>query len=95
METNTLNQVIHRLRQTAFRHEDASVADGELLDYYASRGDAGAFEALVRWHGPMVYGAAIKPGKGKRPEYPGFFPGREDSTGPDCWKSWIKTAACG
>src|SRR5437879_5337000 len=56
MNTSTLNRVIHRLRQAAFRQDGAGVADSELLECYISRGDEEAFEALVRRHGPMVLG---------------------------------------
>ena len=56
MKTKTLNRVIHRLRQTAFQQEGVGVADSELLECYVGRRDEGAFEALVRRHGPMVLG---------------------------------------
>lgn len=40
--------------------------DGQLLQRFVSGHEADAFAALVRRQGPMVYGAAIKPVKGKR-----------------------------
>jgi RNA polymerase sigma factor (sigma-70 family) len=56
MKTKTLNRVIHDIRQTAFGQEGAGVADSELLECYVSQRDEGAFELLVRRHGPMVLG---------------------------------------
>jgi RNA polymerase sigma factor (sigma-70 family) len=48
---------------TAFRHfrlvegvRAAGLTDGQLLEGYVARGEEGAFEALVRRHGPMVLG---------------------------------------
>lgn len=35
---------------------DVSVPDEQLLGRFVSQGDAAAFEALVRRHGPMVLG---------------------------------------
>ena len=41
-----------------------SVPDGELLGRFVHHHDQDAFTELVRRHGPMVYGAAIKPSRG-------------------------------
>jgi len=46
------------LRQTALRQAAVALPDGDLLESYVRRRDEAAFEALVRRHGPMVYGAA-------------------------------------
>ncbi len=56
MATNALNRVIQHLRRTAVGRDSAGPADAELLDCYLARRDEGAFEALVRRHGPMVLG---------------------------------------
>jgi RNA polymerase sigma factor (sigma-70 family) len=46
--------LIQHLRRAAFLSADLS--DGQLLEYYLTRGEDAAFEALVRRHGPMVLG---------------------------------------
>ena len=56
MATASLRGVVWHLRQAAFRAEAASSTDGELLDRYLADRDETAFAALVRRHGPMVYG---------------------------------------
>jgi RNA polymerase sigma factor (sigma-70 family) len=56
MATNQLNKVIQTLRTAALPDEGESWSDGQLLEaYIASRAEA-AFAALVRRHGPMVWG---------------------------------------
>jgi len=37
-------------------HEGAGLTDGQLLEDYISRRDQAALAALVRRHGPMVWG---------------------------------------
>src|SRR5215471_17508739 len=54
MATNAANRVIHHLRRAALAPDGAGLTDGELLELYATRRDAAAFEALVHRHGPMV-----------------------------------------
>ncbi len=56
MATNALNRVIQHLRRTAVGRDSGGLADAELLDCYLARRDEGAFEAIVRRHGPMVLG---------------------------------------
>jgi len=56
MTTTTLGTVLHRLGRSLLCQDEAEVADGELLECFISRRDEGAFEALVRRHGPMVLG---------------------------------------
>src|SRR5262245_58132667 len=51
---NTLNHVVHCLRDRATLENDAQLTDGELLERYLKHRDEAAFEALVRRHGPMV-----------------------------------------
>jgi RNA polymerase sigma factor (sigma-70 family) len=50
------NGVLNHLRQVAMRKCRAGLTDGELLERFITRRDEAAFEALVRWHGPMVLG---------------------------------------
>ena len=54
MGTNAANRVIRHLRRAALAPDGAGLTDGELLELYATRRDAAAFEALVRRHGAMV-----------------------------------------
>jgi RNA polymerase sigma factor (sigma-70 family) len=54
MGTNAANRVIRHLRRAALAPDGAGLTDGELLELYATRREAAAFEALVRRHGPMV-----------------------------------------
>src|SRR5262245_47968915 len=56
MATGTLGGVVWHLRQSAFRAEAAASTDGELLDRFLADRDEAAFAALVRRHGPMVFG---------------------------------------
>jgi RNA polymerase sigma factor (sigma-70 family) len=55
MGTDGMNRVIEQLRAVLLR-DGADLTDGQLLEYYLSRRDEAAFEALVRRHGPMVFG---------------------------------------
>jgi RNA polymerase sigma factor (sigma-70 family) len=54
MTTRPVQGVLEHLRQAMVR--EASLTDGELLTLYLARRDETAFEALVRRHGPMVWG---------------------------------------
>jgi RNA polymerase sigma factor (sigma-70 family) len=56
MAVTALTRVIHRLRSDALRDDGAGLADSELLECYIVHRDETAFEALVRRHGPMVFG---------------------------------------
>src|SRR5215471_5365302 len=51
-----MNAILQRLRQTAFVPDGAEMTDGRLLDSFIARKDEAAFAALVRRHGPMVFG---------------------------------------
>jgi RNA polymerase sigma factor (sigma-70 family) len=53
-----MNTVLRHLRKAALRQAGDSLTDGQLLDSFVARRDEGAFEALVRRHGPMVLGVA-------------------------------------
>ena len=56
MATSQMSEIIQHLRRTALLREGAGLTDGQLLDDYISRRDDAAFAALVRRHGPMVWG---------------------------------------
>jgi RNA polymerase sigma factor (sigma-70 family) len=56
MADQPLAAFLGRLRDAALRQDGAMLTDGELLDRFIARREEGAFEALVRRHGPMVLG---------------------------------------
>ncbi len=56
MATNQLNRVIQTLRM-AIAPDHADRTDGQLLESYLGSREEAAFAALVRRHGPMVWGA--------------------------------------
>src|SRR5262245_34749561 len=55
MSAGSSSQVLRCLRRVALRDPDA-LADGPLLEAFVARRDEAAFAALVRRHGPMVWG---------------------------------------
>lgn len=54
MATSPMSEAVRHLRRTL--RDGAGLADGQLLDAFISRNDEAAFAALVRRHGPMVWG---------------------------------------
>lgn len=54
--TKALGTVLHNLRRSLLRQDEAGSTDGELLECFVTRRDEVAFEALLRRHGPMVLG---------------------------------------
>jgi RNA polymerase sigma factor (sigma-70 family) len=56
MATRQLRRVIHQLHTAAFSTEEAGLTDGQLLERYVRSREEEAFAALVRQHGPMVWG---------------------------------------
>lgn len=56
MATSQMSEVIQHLRRTVLLGEGAGLTDGQLLEDYISRRDEAALAALVRRHGPMVWG---------------------------------------
>jgi RNA polymerase sigma factor (sigma-70 family) len=56
MATNELGQVLQRLRQAVVLPDGAGMTDGQLLGCFVERRDEAAFAALVKRHGPMVWG---------------------------------------
>jgi RNA polymerase sigma factor (sigma-70 family) len=56
MTTSRLNQVVRRLRRAALRADGAGMTDAHLLSCFIEHRDEPAFAAIVRRHGPMVWG---------------------------------------
>src|SRR5262245_34297044 len=56
MATDQPSGVIHHLRRTVLLRDGGGKTDGQLLECFLARRDQAAFEALVRRHGPMVWG---------------------------------------
>jgi RNA polymerase sigma factor (sigma-70 family) len=56
MATSQMSEVIEHLRRTVLLRDGAGLTDGQLLEDYLSRRDRAALAALVRRHGPMVWG---------------------------------------
>ena len=56
MATAQMDTVIRHLRRAVLRQDGADRTDGQLLASFIEQKDEAAFEALVRRHGPMVYG---------------------------------------
>src|SRR5262245_13152997 len=56
MATNQLSRVIQTIRRAALHRDEAGLTDGQLLETYVRSREEAAFAALVRRHGPMVWG---------------------------------------
>jgi RNA polymerase sigma factor (sigma-70 family) len=56
MPTSKTSDVIRRLRRAVLLRDGSGMTDGQLLDCFLTQRDHSAFEALVRRHGPMVWG---------------------------------------
>jgi RNA polymerase sigma factor (sigma-70 family) len=56
MATSQTGEVIRHLRRAVLPRDGAGLTDGQLLADYISRRDGAAVAALVRRHGPMVWG---------------------------------------
>src|SRR5205085_9860378 len=56
MATSQMSDVIQHLRRTVLLRDGAGLTDGQLLEDYINRRDEAALAALVRRHGPMVWG---------------------------------------
>src|SRR5262245_27557654 len=56
MATGQMSGVIQYLRGTALLRDGAGLTDGQLLEGFVSRREGDALAALVRRHGPMVWG---------------------------------------
>jgi RNA polymerase sigma factor (sigma-70 family) len=56
MATVQMDTVIRQLRRAVLRQDGAGWTDGQLLTSFIDQQDEAAFAALVRRHGPMVFG---------------------------------------
>jgi RNA polymerase sigma factor (sigma-70 family) len=56
MATSQMSELLQRLRSAVLLRDGAGLTDGQLLQAYVSRRDQAALAALVRRHGPMVWG---------------------------------------
>src|SRR5262249_21398108 len=56
MATSQTSEVIQQLRRAVLLRDGAGLTDGQLLRDYLSRREEAALAALVRRHGPMVWG---------------------------------------
>jgi RNA polymerase sigma factor (sigma-70 family) len=56
MASSQTSEVIQHLRRMVLLRDGAGLTDGQLLEDYLSRRDEEALAALVRRHGPMVWG---------------------------------------
>src|SRR5580692_7476690 len=55
MAIGQLSEVIQHFRRSAIQ-DGAEMTDGQLLDHFITRRDDSAVAAIVRRHGPMVWG---------------------------------------
>jgi RNA polymerase sigma factor (sigma-70 family) len=51
-----MSEVVQHLRQVMLQHDGAGLTDGQLLGCFVDQQDEAAVAALVRRHGPMVWG---------------------------------------
>jgi RNA polymerase sigma factor (sigma-70 family) len=56
MATSQMSEILQYLRQAVLLRDAAGLTDGQLLQDYLSCRDGAALAALVRRHGPMVWG---------------------------------------
>ncbi len=56
MAINQTSKVINHLRRAALLQDGAGMTDGQLLQEYVRHREEAALAALVRRHGPMVWG---------------------------------------
>lgn len=56
MATGQTNKVLQQIRRVLHLGAGAELTDGQLLDCFIQQRDESAFAALVRRHGPMVWG---------------------------------------
>jgi DNA-directed RNA polymerase specialized sigma24 family protein len=56
MAITALATVLHNLRRSLLRQDEAGFTDGELLECFITRRDEAAFEALLGRHGQMGLG---------------------------------------
>jgi RNA polymerase sigma factor (sigma-70 family) len=54
--TDPINEAVQHFRRAVLRQDSAGLSDGQLLGRFIERRDEAAAAALVRRHGPMVWG---------------------------------------
>jgi RNA polymerase sigma factor (sigma-70 family) len=60
MATSPLDKVVQHLRRAVLLRDGAGLTDAQLLGLFLSEHDAAAMEALVKRHGPMVWGVCLR-----------------------------------
>src|SRR5207244_3820772 len=56
MPANPVNQILDHLRRTELLREEEKLSDSRLLEAFVRQQDSVTLEAIVRRHGPMVWG---------------------------------------
>src|SRR5262245_50485237 len=56
MASNQMTEIIQYVRSAVLLSDGAGLTDGQLLDGFVSRREAGALAAIVRRHSAMVWG---------------------------------------
>src|SRR5271166_7197317 len=56
MATSQTNKVIQHLRRAVLFHDGVGLTNGQLLGCFIEHRDEATFAALVKRHGPMVWG---------------------------------------
>lgn len=60
MAKSQMSEFIQRLRSSVLLEEDMGLTDGRLLEEYLRCGDKAALAAIVREHGPMIWGVCCR-----------------------------------
>jgi len=60
MASHGVAQALEHLRRVALHPDGAGLTDGQLLELFLERREEAAFAALVRRHGPMVWGVCLR-----------------------------------
>jgi RNA polymerase sigma-70 factor (ECF subfamily) len=60
MAISSISEFLQNLRRDALRRDEAGLTDGQLLDAYIRSREEAAFAALLRRHGPMVWGVCCR-----------------------------------
>jgi RNA polymerase sigma factor (sigma-70 family) len=60
MANNPMSEVLQHLRRVSRLRDGAELTDGQLLEDFLDRRDEAALTALIRRHGPMVWGVCCR-----------------------------------
>ncbi len=60
MPISPVSEFLQNIRRVALRCDEAGLTDGQLLDVYVRSREEAAFAALLRRHGPMVWGVCCR-----------------------------------